>query len=109
MNPYEQPGGADSRQAGPMHERYVLRLFVTGMSPRSTEALATVKAICEEHLRGRYDLEVIDIYQQPALAREDGVFAAPTLIRKRPEPVRHLTGNLSQRERVLSGLDLSRN
>ena len=87
---------------------YVLRLYVTGLTPRSTQAIATIKAICEEHLTGRYDLEVIDIYQQPALARDEQIVAVPTLIRKLPLPLRRLIGDLSDRDRVLLGLDLCR-
>lgn len=90
-------------------DRYVLRLYVTGMTPRSTEAFATIKAICEEHLHGRYDLEVIDIYQHPALAKDEQIIAVPTLIKKLPKPLRRLIGNLSEKERVLLGLDLRRN
>jgi len=86
--------------------KYVLRLYVTGMTPRSTEAITTIKAICEEHLQGRYDLEVIDIYQHPQLAREEQIIAAPTLIKKLPSPLRRLIGTLSDKERVLVGLDL---
>ena len=89
-------------------ERYVLRLFVSGMTPRSSEAVAAIKALCEEHLPGRYDLEVIDIYQRPELAREEQIVASPTLVRKLPEPLRRLIGNLGDQERVLVGLDLRR-
>jgi circadian clock protein KaiB len=87
-------------------EKYVLRLYVTGMTPRSTEAIARIKAICEEHLAGRYELNVIDIYQQPTLARGEQIIATPTLIKKLPLPLRRLVGDLSDRERVLLGLDL---
>jgi circadian clock protein KaiB len=89
-------------------ERYVLRLYVTGMTPRSTEAFAAIKAICEEHLQGRYDLEVIDIYQHPELAKDEQIIAVPTLVKKLPAPLRRLIGNLSAEERVLLGLDLRR-
>jgi len=89
-------------------ERYVLRLYVTGMTPRSTEAFAAIKAICEEHLQGRYDLEVIDIYQRPELAKDEQIIAVPTLVKKLPAPLRRLIGNLSAEERVLLGLDLRR-
>ena len=92
----------------PREERYVLRLYVTGMTPRSTEAFANIKAICEEHLEGRYDLEVIDIYQHPALAKDEQIIAVPTLVKKLPAPLRRLIGNLSTQERVLLGLDLRR-
>jgi circadian clock protein KaiB len=89
-------------------ECYVLRLYVTGMTPRSTEAVATIKSLCEELLEGRYDLEVIDIYQHPVLARDEQIIAAPTLVKALPAPLRRLIGNLSDRERVLLGLDLRR-
>jgi circadian clock protein KaiB len=90
----------------PRHERYLLRLYVTGMTPRSTNAIDRVKAICEEHLAGRYELEVIDIYQQSALARVAQIIATPTLIKELPRPLRRLVGDLSDRQRVLLGLDL---
>ena len=91
------------------NERYVLRLYVTGMTPRSTEAIASIKAICEEHLEGRYDLEVIDIYKHPELASAEQIIAVPTLVKKLPAPLRRLIGNLSQQERVLAGLNLQPN
>ena len=89
-------------------EQYVLRLYVTGMTPRSAEAISSIKAICEKHLDGHYDLEVIDIYQQPSLAKDEQIIAAPTLVKKLPMPLRRLVGNLSQEDRVLLGLDLRR-
>jgi len=90
----------------PAADRYVLRLYVTGMTPRSTEAIRNLQAICDEYLEGRYDLDVIDIYQQPALAKGEQIVAAPTLIRKLPLPMRRLVGDMSKREHVLMGLDL---
>ena len=92
----------------PKEDRYVLRLYITGMTPRSTEAFASIKAICEEHLQGRYDLEVIDIYQHPSLAKDEQIIAVPTLIKKLPLPLRRFIGNLADCERVLLGLDLQR-
>jgi circadian clock protein KaiB len=89
-------------------DRYDLRLYVTGMTRRSTEAVAAIKAICEEHLQGRYELQVIDIYQHPELAKDEQIIAVPTLVKKLPAPLRHLIGNLSDEERVLLGLDLRR-
>ena len=94
--------------ASPPEECYVLRLYVTGMTPRSTEAFAAIKAICEERLQGRYDLEVIDIYQHPQLAIDEQIIAVPTLVKKLPAPLRRLVGDLSNEERVLLGLDLRR-
>jgi len=87
-------------------EHYVLRLFVTGMTPRSTRAVENVRAICERYLPGRYELEVVDIYQQPALARGEQIIAAPTLIKKLPLPLRRVIGDLSSTERVMVGLDI---
>ncbi len=92
----------------PAEERYVLRLYVTGMTPRSTEAFATIKALCEERLLGRYELEVIDIYQHPQLAIDEQIIAVPTLVKQLPAPLRRLVGDLSNEERVLLGLDLRR-
>ena len=94
--------------ATPVEERYVLRLYVTGMTPRSTEAFAAIKAICEERLQGRYELEVIDIYQHPQLAIDEQIIAVPTLVKQLPAPLRRLVGDLSNVERVLLGLDLRR-
>src|SRR6187200_2919840 len=84
-----------------VQNEYVLRLYITGMTPRSAEAFAKIKSICEKHLHGRYDLEVIDIYQNPSLASEEQIIASPTLIKKLPAPLRRLVGNLSQEDRVL--------
>ena len=86
--------------------RYVLRLYVTGMTPRSARAVKNLQAICDEFLAGRYDLEVIDIYQQPVLTRGEQIIAAPTLIKKLPLPMRRIIGDMSNRDRVLLGLDL---
>jgi circadian clock protein KaiB len=87
-------------------ERYVLRLFVTGMTPRSAQAIKNLQAICDEYLDGRYELDVIDIYQQPDLTKGEQIVAAPTLIKSLPLPIRRLVGDMSDRERVLLGLDL---
>ncbi|MBI5686061.1 MAG: thiol-disulfide isomerase [Verrucomicrobia bacterium] len=87
-------------------ERYVLRLYITGMTPRSTLAVENIRKICEEHLQGRYDLEVVDIYKQPTLAEGEQIIAAPTLIRKLPLPLRRFIGDMSNTDRILLGLDL---
>jgi circadian clock protein KaiB len=87
-------------------ERYVLRLYVTGMTPRSARAVRNLQVICDQHLAGRYDLEVIDIYQQPILTKGEQIIAAPTLIKKLPLPMRRIIGDMSNHERVLLGLDL---
>ncbi len=94
--------------AAEMAERYVLRLYVTGMTARSARAVKNLQAICDEYLKGRYDLEVIDIYQQPVLTKGEQIIAAPTLIKKLPLPMRRIIGDMSNRERVLLGLDLVR-
>jgi circadian clock protein KaiB len=86
--------------------RYVLRLYVTGKTPSSLRAIANVKEVCEQYLPGRYQLLVIDIYQQPVLAEEDHIVAAPTLVKRAPGPPRKVIGDLSDRDRVLKGLDL---
>jgi circadian clock protein KaiB len=98
----------DRLEAEPTATRYVLRLYVTGMTPRSTHAVAALKAICKEYLEGRYDLEVIDVYQHPELAKEAQIVALPMLVKELPMPMRRLIGNLSDEERVLLGLDLRR-
>lgn len=85
---------------------YVLRLYVAGQSPKSVNAIANIKRICEENLQGRYELEVIDLYQQPQLAQGEQIIAVPTLIRKLPIPLRRIIGDMSNTERVLVGLDL---
>ena len=87
-------------------ERYILRLYVAGMTSRSSRAVENVRAFCEKHLEGRYDLQVIDVYQQPALARSEQLIAAPTLIKKLPLPLRRLIGDMSNEDRILVGLDL---
>src|ERR1700759_4939513 len=91
------PGSAGWPDGGPGGATYLLRLFVTGMTPRSTEAIARIKAICEEYLEGRYELEVVDIYQQPAVAREEQIVATPTLVKKSPPPLRRLVGDFSDK------------
>ena len=92
----------------PGGERYILRLYVTGMTSRSSRAVGNLRAICDEYLEGRYELEVIDIYQQPVLTKGEQIVAAPTLIKKLPLPMRRIIGDMSNRERVLLGLDLIR-
>ena len=85
---------------------YVFRLYVTGMTPKSTRAIANVRKLCEKHLADRYKLKVIDIYQQPALARKAQIIATPTLVRDQPLPLRRLIGDMSDEERFLVGIDL---
>jgi circadian clock protein KaiB len=85
---------------------YNLRLYVTGKTPNSLRAIAKIREVCEECLPGRYQLQVIDIYQQPALAGADHIVVSPTLVRSAPGPLRRLIGNLADRERLLTGLEL---
>jgi circadian clock protein KaiB len=85
---------------------YTLRLYVAGTTPRSGRAIRAIKRICEEHLAGRYHLEVIDVYQQPALAEIDQILAVPTLVKRLPTPVRCFIGDLSATDKILLGLDL---
>jgi circadian clock protein KaiB len=87
-------------------ETWNLRLYVAGQTPRAIAALDNLKRICEEHLAGKYSIEVIDLLKNPQLARGDQILAVPTLVRKLPEPVRKIIGDLSNEERVLVGLDL---
>jgi circadian clock protein KaiB len=87
-------------------EKYVLRLFVAGMSTKSLQAIENIKRICETYLAGRYQLEVIDVYQQPILAKDGQIVAAPTLIKELPLPLRKLIGSMSDTRRVLVGMDL---
>lgn len=85
---------------------YVLRLYVTGMTSRSTTAIQNIKALCEQYLPGRYALEIIDVYQQPLLARDEQIIAAPTLVKQLPLPLRRFIGDMSQTEKILLGLEL---
>lgn len=87
-------------------EIYTLRLYVAGQTKKSLTAFANLKTICEEHLKGRYRIEVIDLLENPQLAKGDQILAIPTLVRKLPQPVRKIIGDLSNTERVLVGLDL---
>ena len=92
--------------ARPKQARYLLRLYVTGTTGKSMRAIQNVRRICEEHLRDVYDLEVVDIYKNLPLARGDQIIAAPTLIKRLPEPLRRLIGDMSDEQRVLVGLDI---
>lgn len=87
-------------------QQYVLKLYVTGHTPRSIQAITSIRAICEQYLHGKYQLQVIDIYQQPQLAEGEQIIAAPTLIKQLPLPLRKLVGDMSNEEKVLLGLDL---
>lgn len=99
--PWEADAPGDAARA-----RYILKLYVAGLTPRSISALRSVKDICERHLQGRYELEIIDIYEHPSLAKDQQIIAAPTLIKQLPLPLRRLIGDMADQERVLVGLDL---
>jgi len=86
--------------------KYILRLYITGMTKRSARAIENLRTFCEKHLAGHYELQVIDVYQQPELARTEQIVAVPTLIKKLPLPLRRLIGDMSDEERVLVGLDI---
>jgi circadian clock protein KaiB len=98
--------GAGKNGKEPAKKKFLLRLYVTGTTPRSVKSIENLKRFCETHLKDDYEIEVIDIYQQPALASENQIIAAPTLIKKLPLPLRRLVGDLSDQDRVLAGLDL---
>jgi len=93
-------------QKGVPGQRYVLRLYVAGINPRSSGAIRTVTEICDEHLKDRYELEIVDLYQQPTLAKGEQIIAVPTLIKKLPVPLRRFIGDMADKERILVGLDL---
>ncbi len=87
-------------------EKFQLRLYVAGQTPKAARAFANLRKICEEHLAGRYSIEIVDLLENPALGRGDQILALPTLVRKLPPPVKKIIGDLSNTERVLVGLDL---
>ena len=99
-------GEMEAAAAARARARYVLRLYIAGPTPQSNRAIVNIRKICEEHLQGRYDLEVVDICQNPVLAKGEQIVAAPTLIKKLPLPLRRFIGDLSETERILVGLDL---
>lgn len=99
--PAREHGGRSSTS-----ERWLLRLYVAGQTPKGLTALANLKALCEEHLAGRYQIEVIDLLQNPTLAKGDQIVALPTLVRRLPPPLRKILGDLSDTERVLVGLNV---
>jgi circadian clock protein KaiB len=99
---------AEFENAAAMIDRvkWVLRLYVTGMTPKSTQAIVKVRHLCEKHLAGLFELKVIDIYQQPALAKREQIIATPTLVKELPLPLRKIIGDMSDTERLLAGFDL---
>lgn len=96
----------ESRESAP--QKYILKLYVTGMTSKSRLAVQNIKKICEENLKGRYTLEVIDIYKKPALAIGDQIVAAPTLIKRLPIPLRKFIGDMTNKDKILMGLDLKK-
>jgi circadian clock protein KaiB len=100
------PEGEWERAVVDQDEIWYLRLYVAGQSPKSLRAFANLTTLCEEHLAGRYEIEVIDLVEDPSLARSDDILAIPTLVRRLPEPLRRIIGDLSNTERVLVGLRL---
>jgi circadian clock protein KaiB len=106
MNTPSDTGPEPPTGPGQDGEYWDLRLYVAGQTPRSITAFANLKRLCEEHLAGRYRIEVIDLVQNPQLAQGDQILAIPTLVRKLPEPIRKIIGDLSNTERVLVGLDV---
>ena len=105
----QKPGWAGKAEQAASHSpqaKYILRLYVSGSTLRSSRAVENIKRVCEQHLKNRYDLEVIDIYQQAKLARDEQIVAVPLLIKRLPLPLRKLIGDMSNRKKVLFGLDL---
>ena len=102
----KSPGRKRSSAGHQTKAKYLLRLYVTGTTGKSVRAIQNVRRICEEHLQGLYDLEVVDIYKNLPLARGDQIIAAPTLIKRLPIPLRRLIGDMSDEQRVLVGLDI---
>lgn len=101
--PQQPPGGTDNLNAG---EVYRLRLFVTGATPNSTRAISNLKEFCEAHLANRYELEIVDVYQQPLIAISEQLIALPMLVKLSPLPQRRLIGDMSDTDKVLRGLNL---
>src|SRR5678816_3396755 len=106
--PPERAADQDAAKStdGPITEKWVLKLYTAGQTPKSILAFNNLKRICEEHMPGRYQIEVVDLVQNPRLAKEDQIVAIPTLVRKLPQPLRKIIGDLSDTERTLVGLQL---
>lgn len=104
--PSTEAKATEAAAADPAASHYVLRLYITGSTQHSTRAIINIRKLCEEHLEGRYDLEVMDIARHPELAGSEEIIAAPTLIKKSPLPLRRFIGDMAQTERILAGLDL---
>jgi circadian clock protein KaiB len=104
----QDPETRDEPQGGDTADRWELRLYTAGQTPKSLSAFSNLKRICEEHVPGRYRIEVIDLMQNPRLAKDDQIVAIPTLVRRLPPPLRKIIGDLSDEERTLVGLQLRR-
>jgi circadian clock protein KaiB len=102
----DSPGKRKNTKTGPTEKSWNLRLYVAGQTPKSITAFANLKKICEEHLAGQYSIEVVDLLKNPQLAKGDQIIAIPTLVRKLPEPIKKIIGDLANTERVLVGLDI---
>ena len=102
----EPTGGAGSNRGDDPSKEYELRLYLAGHSPKSVRAVENLRRACEEHLAGRYRIELVDLLENPQLARGDEIIAVPTLVRKLPQPVRRIIGDLSDTEKLLVGLQL---
>jgi circadian clock protein KaiB len=107
--PKDMSGDFDNAVAQKSQATYLLRLYVSGTTPRSVRAISNIKQICQERLKGRFELEVIDTYQKPKMVKKKQIVALPTLIKELPPPLRRLVGDLSNTERVLVKLDLIEN
>lgn len=105
-SPGETPTPLSNAASVEETERYILKLYVTGMTSRSARAIENLRTLCDKHLPSRYEMQVIDVYQQPDLARLEQIVAVPTLIKKLPLPLRRLIGDMSDEQRVLVGLDI---
>lgn len=100
-----RPARAQSPASKP-NDRWVMRLYIAGQTPNSIAALSNLKRICEDQLKGQYKIEIIDLLKHPRLAKEDQIVAIPTLVRKLPQPIKRIVGDLSRAERALVGLDI---
>lgn len=96
----------ETKSAGKASAEWELRLYIAGKTPKAVTAFANLKKLCEEHLQGKYNIEIVDLSKNPQLAKGDQILALPTLVRKLPQPLRKIIGDLSNTERVLVGLDL---
>jgi len=106
MTAPEQASDVRAASGDPDVERFDLRLYVAGHSPKSVQAIENLRKVCDEYLSGRYTIELIDLIEHPQLARRDDIIAVPTLVRRLPEPIRKIIGDLSDTEKVLVGLQL---